>query len=128
MKKVLIVDDIEAWINYNSTQISEILNHPEITVANSAREAYDKIIENSDKPFDIVITDMQMESDFEPKHAGEWLIEKIKDTKSYLGTKIIIISGAYNVRTIAKLLNVDCIPKSTAINFPDIYKEVLNIN
>ena len=31
---------------------------------------------------DIIITDLQMENDFEPKYAGEWFIEQIKTFKN----------------------------------------------
>lgn len=126
MTKILIVDDVLGWQNYHKETLSEL--HPEasITTASSAREAYDIIMQNNDYPFDIIITDLHMEPDFEPKYAGEWLIEQIKTFKNYINTKIIIISAAYNIRTIAENYGVHCIPKSTAIKFPQAYEEYLN--
>ena len=119
--KILIVDDIKGWCDYHSSIVKEIFNDAEIVTAESAREGYDKLMQYNDTPFDIILTDMQMEGDFEPKYAGEWFVEQIKAFKNYSKTKIVIISAAYNVRHIAEMLNVDCIPKATARNFPDAY-------
>ena len=121
MKKVLIVDDIKGWRDYHSYILNNLFEQIEIHTADSAREGYDKLLEHNDKPFDIILTDMQMEADFEPKYAGEWFVEQIKTFKNYFKTKIIIISAAYNVRHIAETLGVECIPKATARNFPDAY-------
>ena len=62
-----------------------------------------------------------MENDFEPKYAGEWFVEQIKTFHSYISTKIVIISAAYNINYIAENLGVSYIRKSTARNFPDSY-------
>lgn len=123
--RVLIVDDIPGWRDYNSERIKEIYDDVEITVAVSAKDAYEKIMLNSKTPFDIIITDMQMELDFEPKHAGEWLIEQVKTFSGYYKTKIVIVSGASNIRKIAENYCVDFIPKSSAVNFPQLYSEIL---
>ena len=97
-----------------------------IYTAESAKEGYDLLIEHNAEPFDVIFTDLQMENDFEPKYAGEWFIEQIKTFKSYTKTKIVIISATYNIRTIAEVYNVLCVPKSTAIKFPQAYEELLN--
>ena len=55
-----------------------------------------------------------MELDFEPKHAGEWFVEQVKKMKEYQNVPIIVISASYNVRSIAKKLGVNCLPKSIA--------------
>ena len=119
--KILIVDDVKGWRDYHSSIVKGIFPNIEIIAAESAKEGYDKIMEYNNDPFDIILTDMQMESDFEPKYAGEWFVEQIKTFKSYAKTKIVIISAAYNIRHIADVLNVECIPKATARNFPDSY-------
>ena len=126
MKKILIVDDVLGWRNYHKETLFEFFPEAELTTASSAREAYDIIMQNNNSPFDVIITDLHMEPDFEPKYAGEWLIEQIKTFKSHLNTKIIIISAAYNIRTIAENYGANCIPKSTAIKFPQAYEEILN--
>ena len=121
MKKVLIVDDMKGWVFYHSQVISNLFPNAIIETALSAREGYDKLMEHNDKPFDIIITDMQMENDFEPKYAGEWFIEQVKTFKNYSKTRIVIISAAYNIPVIAENYGVDYIRKSTARSFPDSY-------
>ena len=92
MKKVLIVDDIYGWRKYHKEVIENLLESVQIDLADSARVAYDLIIENNNEPYNIIITDMQMENDYEPLYAGEWLIHQIRTFKNYKNTKIIIIS------------------------------------
>lgn len=121
MKKILIVDDVEGWRNYHKQVVKQLFSEIEIDTATSAKEGYDKLIENNNKPFDIIITDLQMENDFEPLYAGEWFIERIKECKNYINTKIVIISAAYNINYISEKYCVDCIPKPTAYNFPQSY-------
>lgn len=121
MKKILIVDDIKSWQYYHSCIIKNLFPDAIIETADSAREGYDKLLKHNKKPFDIIITDMQMENDFEPKYAGEWFVEQIKTLKNYYKTKIVIISATYNIRQIAETYGVECIPKATAKNFPDSY-------
>ena len=64
---------------------------------------------------------MQMESDFEPKYAGEWFIEQVRTFKNYSRSRIVAISAAYNLQQIAEILQVDFIRKQTARNFPEAY-------
>ncbi len=124
--KILIVDDIKGWRDYHAQVLNQLHHDAEIFFADSAREGYDKLLEYNDTPFDVIITDMQMESDFEPKYAGEWFIEQIKTFKNYKNTKIIIISAAYNIKNIAESFGVDYIRKSTARNFPSVYDFLKN--
>ena len=119
--KILIVDDVKGWIDYHSHILKNIFKDAEIITASCAREGYDLLVEHNWQPFDIIITDLQMESDFAPKHAGEWFVEQIKTFKSYAKTRIIMISASYNIKQIADSLGVECIAKSTARNFPDAY-------
>ena len=119
--KILVVDDIKGWRDYHSLILSNLFSNAEIQTAESAREAYDLLLQNNAEPFDIILTDMQMENDFEPKYAGEWFIEQIKTFKNYSKTRIVIISAAYNIPTIAENYRVDYIRKSTARSFPDAY-------
>ncbi len=126
MKKVLIVDDVKGWRDYHTGIIKELFNgEAVITTADCAKNAYNILM--AQKPFDIIITDLQMENDFSPKLAGEWFIEQIKTFNMYLNTKVVIISASYNARNIAENLNVFCIPKSTALTCISAYKEVLEL-
>lgn len=119
--KILIVDDVKGWRDYHKYQMEKMFENCEITTADSARAGYDKLLEYNANPFDIIITDMQMESDFEPDYAGEWFIKQIKGLKNYANSQIVIISAAYNVNSIAESFGVDFIRKPTALNFPDAY-------
>lgn len=119
--KILIVDDIKGWRDYHSSVINKLFQDAEIQTAESAKDGYDKLLQNNETPFDIILTDMQMENDFEPKYAGEWLIEQIKTFKNYSMTKVVIISATYNINVIAEQYNVQYIRKSTARNFPQAY-------
>ncbi len=117
MKRILIVDDVPGWVRFHEQNIRH-LNIPniEIDTANSAREALSKLEVSIDNPYDVIFTDLQMESDFLPKYAGEWLIEQIKTFKEYNSTKIIIISASPNIRIIAERNQVLYLSKTIARN------------
>ncbi len=126
MKNVLIVDDVKSWREFNSQVIKDLYGEDvTITTAASASDAYDILLTNKD--FDVIITDLQMEDNYSPKHAGEWLVEQIKTFDKYKKTKIIMISASYNLRQIARNLDIECIPKSTALASISAFKEILNV-
>lgn len=117
MKRILIVDDVPGWVRFHEQNIRH-LNIPniEIDTAISAREALSKLEVSIDNPYDVIFTDLQMESDFLPKYAGEWLIEQIKTFKEYNSTKIVIISASPNIRIIAEKNQVLYLSKTIARN------------
>lgn len=117
MKRILIVDDVPGWVRFHEQNIRH-LNIPniEIDTANSAREALSKLEVSIDNPYDVIFTDLQMESDFLPKYAGEWLIEQVKTFKEYNSTKIVIISASPNIRIIAERNQVLYLSKTIARN------------
>lgn len=117
MKRILIVDDVPGWVRFHEQNIRH-LNIPniEIDTAISAREALSKLEVSIDNPYDAIFTDLQMESDFLPKYAGEWLIEQIKTFKEYNSTKIVIISASPNIRIIAERNQVLYLSKTIARN------------
>ena len=117
MKRILIVDDVPGWVRFHEQNIRH-LNIPniEIDTANSARAALSKLEVSIDNPYDVIFTDLQMESDFLPKYAGEWLIEQIKTFKEYNSTKIVIISASPNIRIIAERYQVLYLSKTIARN------------
>lgn len=128
MKRILIVDDVAGWIRFHKSCI-EKLNIPDIQIdcAYCAKEALAKLEVSIDAPYDIILTDMQMESDFLPKFAGEWLIEQIQNFGNYYkNTKIIIVSAAPNIKEIAQHYGVSYLPKVSAKNFgAEVYKELI---
>lgn len=130
MKRILAVDDSPAWRAFHKRNLREVfieLNIDEysIDIAESAREGYDFIMQNNETPYDLIITDLQMEEDFEPKFAGEWFAEQVKTFSKYVNTKIIICSGCYNIRKIAENLGADCIPKRLAVSDINEYKDLI---
>ena len=124
MKNILIVDDVKGWRDFNMNVMFELFGQDiNIDTAESATKAYDYLLQN--KPYDIILTDLQMEENYAPKYAGEWLVEQIKTFNIYSNTKIVMISAAYNVRHIADNLGIECIPKSTALKCFSAYEEIL---
>ncbi len=124
MKNILIVDDVKGWRDFNTNVMHELFgNDVNIDTAENATMAYDFLLQA--KPYDIILTDLQMEDSYSPKYAGEWLVEQIKTFNRYNSTKIVMISAAYNIRHIADNLEVNCIPKSTALKCLSAYQEIL---
>lgn len=124
MNKILIVDDVPGWVRFHKSNI-EYLNLPdtEIDTAFSAKEGLSKIEANIDNPFNVIFTDLQMESDFLPKSAGEWFVEQIQTYKYYNNSKIIIVSASPQIERIAQKHNTAFIPKTVIRNADaEIYK------
>ncbi len=114
--KILIADDNISWLQFHKDLIKELYNKLfEITTANSAKEALNILKQNDKSPFSLIMTDLQMETDYAPKLAGEWLVENVKQLKGYNASKIIIVSSMYNIEEIAKRNGVDCISKPMLI-------------
>lgn len=115
--KILIVDDIPGWIRFHINNLNALkINNLEIDTAQSAQQALNKIELEINAPYDVIFTDMQMESNYLPKLAGEWLIEQIQTFKEYKNTKIVIISASPDIKNIAKKYDVLYISKSTIRN------------
>ncbi len=126
-KKILIVDDSRGWLDYHQAALNEIYGAEfAVVTANSARSGYDTVYNNLKEPFDLIISDLQMELDFEPKHAGEWFIEQVQKLKECRNTKIIIISASYDIRSIATNLGVNCLSKAIAARDLTSYKLALD--
>lgn len=121
--KILIVDDSRGWIEYHQDALRQIYGDRFVLeTADSARTGYDMVYNNLKEPYALIISDLQMEWDFEPKHAGEWFVEQVKKLIEYKSIPIIIISASYNVRSIAKKLGVISLPKANAARDLNSYK------
>lgn len=126
MKKVLIVDDVRGWREQHLLILKELLASDTLyDFASSAREAYDLVYNNISEPYDLILTDLQMEEDFAPKYAGEWFVEQVKLLKQYNLCRIVIISATYNIGLIAEGLGVKYLSKSTASKFPQSYLDIV---
>ena len=116
MNRILIVDDTKTWLVFHKTTIESAFgDFFEITTADCAKDALNIIKRNVSNPFDVIITDLQMENDFEPELAGEWLVQRIQDIREYSSANIIIVSAMYNIEFIARKYNVECISKSLLV-------------
>lgn len=123
--RVLIVDDVPGWIRFHKNNL-EYLNIPnlEIDTADSALQALSKVEVSIDNPYDVIFTDMQMEGNFLPKLAGEWLIEQIQMMKEYKSTKIVIISASPSINLIAQKYGVEYVSKYIIRNSDaEIYRQ-----
>lgn len=115
-KSVLIVDDSASWRKFHAASLNLISPKSyNMTFADCAREAIDIVREHKKEPFDIILSDLQMELDFEPDAAGEWFIKQVQTIDEYKNAKIILISAMYNIENIARNLNVDYLKKSTLV-------------
>lgn len=122
-KKILIVDDSRGWLDYHKAALEKIFGEDGILeTADSARAGYNMVYNNMQETYDLIISDLQMEWDFEPKHAGEWFVEQVKKLNEYKNVPIIIVSASYNIRSIAKKLEVNCLPKAVVANDFATYK------
>lgn len=125
--KILIVDDVPGWVRFHQNNLEYLnIENLEIETAGSANEALAKLEVSVDAPYDVIFTDMQMESNYLPKLAGQWLIEQIQMFKEYNNTKIVIISASPNIELIAKKYGVSYLSKFKARNSDaEVYREFL---
>lgn len=127
MNKILIVDDVPGWIRFHKNNIEYLgIEDLEIDTAESALSGLAKVEASIDNPYSIIFTDLQMESNFLPKYAGEWLIEQIKTYKEYCNSRIVIVSASPAIERIAKRHGVLFLPKTVARNSDaEIYRSFL---
>lgn len=124
MIRILVVDDMSQWRNYHKNALNIVLKdfEFELVLAESAASAYQLVQEKLPNVFDLVISDLQMEEDYEPEYAGEWFIRQVQDLRQYANIPKIIASAAPNIKHIAQQLNVDYLPKPTLIHNPLVYE------
>ena len=112
----MIVDDTTAWRHFHQDVIEELYGDIfEIVTASSATEAIDIVRHHIEHPFALIISDLQMEMDYEPLLAGEWFVESVQEIPSYSNSHIVLISSMSNIEYIAQKYNVECISKSLLI-------------
>ena len=127
LKRILIAEDSREWQNFHLSLLNDYSQAEiDFIIADSARTAIETAKERLNSPFDLIISDLQMEQDFLPDFAGEWFIKEIKQIKEYKDTPVVIISAAYNIGFIAHELGVDYLSKRTLINNPQAYYFMLD--
>lgn len=120
--RILVAEDTLGWQKFHSSMLKNYENADlDFVITDCARDALQLAWENLEKPFDIIITDLQMENDFHPKFAGEWFVEELKQLQAYNNKPIIIVSATYNIEFVAQSLGVDFISKRSLVNNPDVY-------
>ncbi len=114
--KILIVDDTLGWVKFHKNALNSILKGENtIDTACCAREGYDKIMQSQKTPYELIITDLQMENDFAPLTAGQWLVQQVFTYPNY-NTKILIVSAMYNIEYIADGLSVEYLSKRLLVS------------
>lgn len=124
--KILVVDDSFDWLNIHSATIQAMFNEDiELVSACSAAEALNIYIdEYKETPFNLVITDLQMEADYDPMYAGEWLIKEIQTINP--NQLILIVSSMFNIDIIADNFGVEYLSKRFIVSDQSNYQFKLN--
>ena len=126
-KRILIAEDSTQWQRFHKSLLD---NYDKFSIdavfASSAREALEIVEFYPEQTYDLVLSDLQMESDFLPDFAGEWFVKNLKNIKKYKNTPIVIVSAAYNISFIATNLGVGHLSKRTLVNNPDTYYFMLD--
>ncbi len=122
VKRILIAEDSPEWQRFHSSLLKQY-DRCEIsyTIVDCAKDALEIVNKNINEPFDLIITDLQMETDFLPQFAGEWLVKEIKNISCYTNVPVVIVSATYNIGFIAHTLEVDYLSKRSLVNNPDSY-------
>ena len=127
VKRILIAEDTPEWQKFHTALLKNYDKAVlDFVITDCAKDAKKILINNKENPFDLILTDLQMEADFQPDFAGEWLVKEIKNIKEYSKTPIVIISATYNIGFIAYNLSVDYLSKRSLVNNPDSYYLMLD--
>ena len=127
LRRTLIAEDTFDWQKFHTINLKSYHGYQmDFYLGSNAREALKIAQEQIHDPFDLIITDLQMEEDFLPDYAGEWLIKELRMFKEYKNTPIIIVSGAYNIASVVESLGCDYISKRTLTIYPHKYEEMLS--
>lgn len=120
--RFLVVDDGYDWVKFHKQNILNTMPHAQVDTATSAFEGLKAVMNKDENYYDVILSDMQMEEVVEESYAGIWLIKRLLTSKKCNKSKIIIISAVYNIREVAKNLNVDYISKSSLIACPSAFE------
>lgn len=127
VKRILIAEDSKEWQRFHKTLLDNYDKaQVEYTIASCAKEALDIAKNSIDKPFDLVLSDLQMEADYLPEFAGEWFIKNLKHINEYFNVPIVVVSAAYNIAFVASNLGTDYLSKRSLVSNPDAYYFMLD--
>ena len=127
LKRILIAEDSPEWQKFHASLLKEY-DKVELMfdIASNARDALELINKNIENPYNLVLSDLQMETDFLPKFAGEWFVENIKQIPQYKNVPIVFISATYNISFVAASCGVNSLSKRTLVNNPQTYYFMLD--
>lgn len=129
--RFLVVDDGYDWIKFHSQNIKNTMPHAQIDTAMSGFDGLNMVLKQDENYYDIILSDMQMEEVSDESYAGIWLVKRLLASGKCKNTTIIIISAVYNIKEVAKNLNVNYISKSSIISSPSSFeyklKELLKL-
>ena len=129
VKRILIAEDSPEWQRVHSALLSKYDKFDlDFVIVPSAADAIELLERNLENSYDMVITDLQMETDYHPQYAGEWLIQKIRSMSEYKNVPIVIVSATYNISFIAANLGVKYLSKRSLVNSADTYFFMLDEN
>lgn len=121
-KRILIAEDSSEWQRFHAEQLRSYNKlNLEFDIASSARDALELAQQNINNPYDLILSDLQMETEFLPEFAGEWFVKNLKNIKEYENTPVVLISAAYNIAFIASSLGVDYLSKRSIVSSPLSY-------
>ena len=127
IKRILVAEDNSEWQRFHKSLLENYDKaQVEYRIASSAKEALDIAIKNIDTPFDLILSDLQMESDYLPDFAGEWFIKNLKRIDVYKNVPTIIVSAAYNIAFIASNLGIGYLSKRSLVSNPSSYYFMLD--
>ena len=121
-KRILIAEDSSEWQRFHAEQLRSYNKlNLEFDIASSARDALELAQQNINNPYDLILSDLQMETEFLPEFAGEWFVKNLKNIKEYENTPVVLISATYNIAFIASSLGVDYLLKRSIVSSPLSY-------
>ena len=121
-KRILIAEDSSEWQRFHAEQLRSYNKlNLEFDIASSARDALELAQQNINNPYDLILSDLQMETEFLPEFAGEWFVKNLKNIKEYENTPVVLISASYNIAFIASSLGVDYLSKRSIVSSPLSY-------
>lgn len=121
-KRILIAEDSSEWQRFHAEQLRSYNKlNLEFDIASSARDALELAQQNINNPYDLILSDLQMETEFLPEFAGEWFVKNLKNIKEYENTPVVLISATYNIAFVASSLGVDYLSKRSIVSSPLSY-------
>ena len=77
VKRILIAEDTPEWQKFHAALLKNYDKAVlDFVITDCAKDAKEILINNKENPFDLILTELQMETDFQPAFAVEWLVQR----------------------------------------------------